>query len=291
MVANESGAAWKDVRFGSIAAWRSQVDYYWRLATGPWVKSVCEVGFNAGHSAVVWLLANPKLVLYTFDLFDRVATRRALAHLQERFPGRIVPFRGNSLSTVPRAQLPTTCDLVHVDGRHSYDYVIQDLVHMQQHASPRALYIFDDQCNATSCHRRTSDQGMLYSGGPTLAVCDMVRAHMLEPVDTFYDGLRMWATFVAGDMDARRWAATPNAFPNGTKLPTCVKPCSLRWSSAELERRWYNPDRGLGARERKAQRETMGRSCNIPLGPMASPWTASKVPGVGGNQPLHRLDM
>ena len=260
IVANLSAATWRDLRFGSIAAWRTQVDYYWRLATGPWVKTICEVGFNVGHSAAVWLLANPTLTVYTFDVFNHRMSMSALRYLQAKFPSRIVPFKGDSLQRVPREELPQ-CDVVHIDGRHSYEHVVQDLVNMQQHASPHALYIFDDQCNRSRCYHPGAVESVMFAGGPTLAVCDLVQSQLLQPVDTYYAGMRMWATFRAGTASAKPWVRGLRTFENGTLLPACIRPCEVHWASPELERRWYNPDRGLGARERRYQRETIARSC------------------------------
>ena len=46
------------MRLGSIAAHRPQVDMYYRMAASPFVRTICEVGFNAGHSTAVWLSAS-----------------------------------------------------------------------------------------------------------------------------------------------------------------------------------------------------------------------------------------
>ena len=54
------------------------------MAASPAVKTVCEIGFNVGHSAAVWLLANERLKLETFDLFDTAMSNAALHHLHGR---------------------------------------------------------------------------------------------------------------------------------------------------------------------------------------------------------------
>jgi hypothetical protein len=48
-------------RLGSIAAVRTQLDFYYRVASGPGIRTVCEIGFNAGHSAALWLSASPSI--------------------------------------------------------------------------------------------------------------------------------------------------------------------------------------------------------------------------------------
>ena len=111
------------IRVGSIGVDLPQQSFYWRVAASPSIRHVCEVGFNGGHSAALWLSANPRAVLTTFDLFSDQATgfmRPNLELLQRRFPGRITAHQGNSLRTIKERSLVAPCDLVHVDGRHSY---------------------------------------------------------------------------------------------------------------------------------------------------------------------------
>ena len=86
----------------SVAADAEQVDAYARLAASLGARnvSVCEIGFNVGHSAAVWLTSNPHLTLHTFDIFgknDR-AKRRCLELLQEHFPNRIVAHAGEHIA-------------------------------------------------------------------------------------------------------------------------------------------------------------------------------------------------
>lgn len=45
-----------------------QTFYYASHASNPCVKTICEVGFGAGHSTVLYLIVNPTAHLYTFEL-------------------------------------------------------------------------------------------------------------------------------------------------------------------------------------------------------------------------------
>lgn len=65
-------------RLGSIGAHRHQIDFYYRAATNPAVRVICEVGFNAGHSTAVWLAANPIATIHSFDLFRVYSTHLPL---------------------------------------------------------------------------------------------------------------------------------------------------------------------------------------------------------------------
>lgn len=158
------------LRTGSVAAHAEQVAAYASLAMslGRANVSVCEVGFNAGHSAAVWLSSNPHLTLHTFDFFgasDR-AMRRCLDVLTRTFPGRLVAHAGDSLRVVGSlaTKLEPPCALVHVDGRHSYFNVLADAMQLSAHTTGAdALYLFDDQCTSrgtqTLVCRSRSEQG------------------------------------------------------------------------------------------------------------------------------------
>ena len=41
--------------------------YHW-LASRPWVNTVCETGFNAGHSTLQWLTGSDHAKVYSFDI-------------------------------------------------------------------------------------------------------------------------------------------------------------------------------------------------------------------------------
>ena len=108
-----------------------------------------------------------------------MAERRPnLLFLQRLFPGRLTAHVGDSLRTIPAANLSTPCDLVHVDGRHSYANTRQDTINFMQKARPSALYLFDDQCDPRKC----SGPNAGVAAQPSLATCDMVEAGLLERV-------------------------------------------------------------------------------------------------------------
>ena len=144
----------KTYRLGSVGASRAQTDFYARVAASPAVRTICEVGFNAGHSTAIWLSSNPTARVHSFDLFDHTWSMGAVRILQARFPGRLTVWKGDSLRTVPRwraAEPGARCDLVHVDGKHSYFNAVFDFVNLQLHSHAHALYLFDDQCDPTGC--------------------------------------------------------------------------------------------------------------------------------------------
>lgn len=217
------------LRFGSIGWSQVQQAYYYRVAAHPAVRRICEVGFNAGHSSALWLTANPTARVDTFDLFDRTTMAAMVANyelLRARFPGRLHSHRGDSLRSVPAAQLEEPCDLVHVDGKHDYPHAVLDTVHLMAKSRPSALYLFDDQCDAEGgCAGHNS----YAAARPALATCDLVKAGLLEPVASMYHGDRQFALFRQGTAARRPHnrsrlgsaAAAPGLLP-------CAR-CALRY--------------------------------------------------------------
>jgi hypothetical protein len=208
-------------RTGSIAVDLTQQDFYWRVAAGPAVRHICEVGFNAGHSTALWMSANPTATIDTFDLFSPHQTgfmTPNLLLLQRLFPGRITAHAGDSLKTIPAASLAAPCDLVHVDGKHSYVNTLLDAINFMRKAHPLALYLFDDQCDPQKC----SGPNAGVAAQPSLATCDMVEAGLLEPVSAVHTGVRQFALFRQNGTNAREiLKRTWNRLP-------CDRVCTLR---------------------------------------------------------------
>ncbi len=59
------------------------------LPCSPGIRTVCEVGFNAGYSAAVWLESNPTVKVIDFDMQDQPFKKNCVAELQRLHPGRL----------------------------------------------------------------------------------------------------------------------------------------------------------------------------------------------------------
>ncbi|KAK2146994.1 hypothetical protein LSH36_574g00000 [Paralvinella palmiformis] len=95
---------------------------YIKLAESPFVRTVCETGFNAGHSTLAWLEANPRTRVYSFDIGEHQYARPMAEYLSKRYPGRLNVTWGDSTHTLPtfHFQHPDVkCDLLIVDGGHT----------------------------------------------------------------------------------------------------------------------------------------------------------------------------
>ena len=142
-----------------------------RQAAGHATTVVCETGFNGGHSALLFLLSHPSVHYYGWELADPFgreasgartvwASKYASSRLAERFPGRLhVTFGDSHKDIVPFfATRPNLeCDIVSVDGDHSYAGVVKDLAQLEPHLRAGG-FIFADDCNAQQRGHRSKGQ-------------------------------------------------------------------------------------------------------------------------------------
>ena len=133
--------------------------YLSAIAGIPCVKIVCEIGFNAGHSSLLWLSASPDITVYTFDnlLFDYV--QAAVRYIMDLYPGRFHLIAGDSTKSVPFASLHTKdkCDVMFIDGNHFDGGAYIDMVNFRSFANPdfHVLILDDVFCNEFYCEDPT----------------------------------------------------------------------------------------------------------------------------------------
>jgi len=102
------------------------------LAARPSIGHICETRFNMGHSGFNSLTSNPKAVVHSFDTGRHDYTRVMQRFTMEQFPGHFLSTLAtrDSRVTVPqfvRANPRFQCDLIFVDGGHTYDIAMVDL--------------------------------------------------------------------------------------------------------------------------------------------------------------------
>ena len=122
-------------------------------------RRICEIGVNAGESAVAWLCAFPESTYLGFDIAVSQATLDATLFLERAFPGRFRLIRGDTLTTLPHhaRQNPHSCDVVSVDGGHKLQIAYSDLTYMRLLAAREATLVMDDlRCSWWFCKDPTS---------------------------------------------------------------------------------------------------------------------------------------
>ena len=126
-----------------------------RHAAGHRHTHVCETGFNAGHSALLYLLSHPTVRYFGFEAEaaptnfkrKRWASRAALGILAARFPARINVTFGNSHETIVPffgAKPGLRCDVLSIDGDHTYAGVLADLSQLEPHLRDGGVILADD---------------------------------------------------------------------------------------------------------------------------------------------------
>lgn len=137
---------------------KKQTDQYDKLALDADIKTICETGFNGGHSAARFL-SQSEAHLYEFDLGAHDYAKTAETFLMGRFPSRLQVTWGDSTKTLPefRAAHPDIkCDLVIVDGGHDQAVADADLKNFASMASSSHYLLIDDTpCNAGWCQGPT----------------------------------------------------------------------------------------------------------------------------------------
>lgn len=127
-------------------------------------KTICETGFNAGHSAASWLRnSHPHSQYFGFDagrMFHKYPEEnfRLLRTLVPNGAERINVHFGDSTKTLPtfikEVRGSFACELVHVDGGHFGDVPHADLWGFFEISNRDTLLIMDDlDCTATWCKK------------------------------------------------------------------------------------------------------------------------------------------
>ena len=130
---------------------RYNLFHYGKLAV-----DILEIGFNAGHSALLYLLANSYSRIHFFDLGEHQYSRSCYDYLDEKFPGRLSVVWGDSTQTIPLYQSPQRFDFIHIDGGHTRFIAESDFYNCKSLAKPKALVMIDDyngNCLHTFCNQ------------------------------------------------------------------------------------------------------------------------------------------
>ncbi|ELU05415.1 hypothetical protein CAPTEDRAFT_205468 [Capitella teleta] len=120
---------------------------YVKLAQLPFVNTICETGFNAGHSTLIWLASKANTRVYSFDLGDHVYAKYMADYLKTKHPGRLTVTWGDTMKTLPafaKEHPEVQCDLIIVDGGHTFKVAAHDIETFHKMANSRNVLVFDD---------------------------------------------------------------------------------------------------------------------------------------------------
>lgn len=108
---------------------------------------IVEIGFNAGHSAFLMLIANPMCHIKAFDICSHTYTRPCLDYLNLHFGGRITLYEGDSHSTLRsfhESNPDYRFDAIHIAGNHERLHANLDFFISKELSRSGAFCIIDD---------------------------------------------------------------------------------------------------------------------------------------------------
>jgi predicted O-methyltransferase YrrM len=140
------------------------------LTSQPNVK-IMEIGFNAGHSAEVFLKNNSSATLLSFDLGIHSYVAEAKRYIDFMYPHRHNLIFGDSTQMVPnfiKNNKDAKFDVIFIDGGHEYEIAKQDINNCSKLAHKDTIVIIDD----------------------TIFVKGWEQAHTIGPTQTWYEHLQ-----------------------------------------------------------------------------------------------------
>ena len=113
------------------------------------IKHICEIGFNGGHSALLWLHTNENAKVTMFDIWEHKYAEKGLEFLKttkqlKNVDKRLTIMKGSSFDTVKNYD-GDLCDILSIDGDHSYTGALTDLINMRKHVRDnKSIILIDD---------------------------------------------------------------------------------------------------------------------------------------------------
>lgn len=111
-------------------------------------KRVCEIGFNAGHSALLFLLSNQVEEFTIFDINQHPYTNLCYDYIRTLYNPTFEFVEGDSTITIPKWIEETKkyeyFDVVHVDGGHSLSVITNDFMNALKIVKKNGHIIIDD---------------------------------------------------------------------------------------------------------------------------------------------------
>lgn len=111
-------------------------------------NNILEVGFNAGHSTLLYFYSNPNISVTSFDICYHRYTQYCANYIKNlKYNFRLI--KGNSLLTLKQFNIKNNhkIDLIHIDGGHDIRIAKNDIINCKKFASDKTLLIIDDTNN------------------------------------------------------------------------------------------------------------------------------------------------
>ena len=127
-----------------------QANLFW--AGSQATARICEVGFNAGHSALLMLsgCSTPTIEFTVFDIGQHNYTRPCVEYIQSQFPKATLEYiEGDSIVKMAEyvqdhPERVGTYDVVHVDGGHTLECITADFANAKKLVRKGGIIVVDD---------------------------------------------------------------------------------------------------------------------------------------------------
>ena len=133
---------------------------------------ILEIGFNAGHSADMFLAAAPAAHLLSFDLGRHPAVAVGKGFIDARYPGRHTLVVGDSTASVPAFTAlvaDVRFEVLFIDGGHTEEVARADIANCRRLAAADAIVAVDDTVFTPAWEQP-------YTVGPTQAWLEAVQS-------------------------------------------------------------------------------------------------------------------
>lgn len=112
----------------------------------PNIKKILEIGFNAGHSAELFLTTTQCEKLVSFDINSHPYLKIGAEFIKKKFGDRFTLVEGDSMIKVPEYATYSNekFDLIFIDGGHSFECCFSDIQNCSKLAHQETFVLIDD---------------------------------------------------------------------------------------------------------------------------------------------------
>jgi mannosyltransferase OCH1-like enzyme len=106
--------------------------------------NILEIGFNGGHSTLLYLISNPYSKIQLFDIGEHKYSKSCFEYLNKEFPNRLNIIWGDSTKTLEDFKTHIKYDFIHIDGGHTRYIAETDFYNCKELSDNDTLVLIDD---------------------------------------------------------------------------------------------------------------------------------------------------